>query len=81
MLYIHTIVILVEFTQLLFAGDETTGFLEATIRASGFSQLPYEVIVMTAESDPPDALGITYIYIFMIHMYNFDLVGCVPMQR
>ena len=57
-----TVVIEVEFTQSLFSGDESSGMVEARLMASGFSQWPYEVVVVPTESDPPNALGV---YLFM----------------
>ena len=47
-----------EFTQSLFSGDESSGMVEARLMASGFSQWPYEVVIMPTQSDPPNALGI-----------------------
>ena len=38
-----------EFTQSLFSGDESSGMVEARIVASGFSQWPYEVVVVLTE--------------------------------
>lgn len=51
--YTYIIVIEVEFTF----GNQVTGTVETRIRASGFSQQPYDVTVTPVEADPPDALG------------------------
>ena len=46
---------------------EATGMIEVRIRASGFLQQPYDVIVTPVEADPPDALGLLiYIHIYWI---------------
>ena len=47
----------VEFTQVLFSGDESSGFIEARVMAFGYSPWPYEVIIVPWQSDPPSALG------------------------
>ena len=65
--YTFITVIKVEFTEPLFFGNEVTGMIEARIRASGFSQQPYDVIVTPVEADPPDALGLL--------MYTYVLIG------
>ena len=71
--YIFITVIEVEFTEPLFFGNEATGMIEARIRASGFSQQPYDVIVMPVEADPPDALGLL-IYTFLLDLqFCFDV--------
>ena len=66
-MFMFTVVIEVEFTQSMFSGDESSGMVEARLMASGFSQWPYEVVVVPTESDPPNALGV---YLFM---YLYDL--------
>lgn len=48
----------VEFSQVLFSGDESSGFIEARVMAFGYSPWPYEVVVVPSQSDPPSALGI-----------------------
>ena len=63
----------VEFTQVLFSGDESSGFIEARVMASGFSPWPYEVVIVPSESDPPSALGIVDLQ-FVIHN-GFVLIG------
>ena len=45
----------------MFSGDENSGMVEIRLKASGFSQIPYEVIVVPRQSDPPMALG-TYVF-------------------
>ena len=58
MLLYYTVVIEVAFTESLFSGNETSGFVGVTIMATKVSQNPYEVVVAPAQSEPPSALGI-----------------------
>ena len=58
LLRVYTVVIEVEFTQSMFSGDEDSGMVEIRLMASGFTNIPFEVIVVPRQSDPPMALGI-----------------------
>ena len=70
MLICCILVIEVEFTQSMFSGDESSGMVEIRLMASGFSQIPYEVIVVPRQSDPPMALGIhLFVCIYVCGFY------------
>ena len=69
MLY-SVVVIKVEFTQSLFSGDESSGVVEVRVMASGFSQWPYEVVVVPTQSNPPSALGIYLHMCVLICIYD-----------
>ena len=54
----------------MFSGDESSGMVEIRLMASGFSQIPYEVIVVPRQSDPPMALGIhLFVCIYVCGFY------------